>query len=451
VQVDHWKVLPIKELYLGLYDGPHATPKPSDSGPVFLGIKNVTEDGRLDFSEIRHISEDDYPSWTRRIEPRPGDIVFTYEATLNRYAVVPEAFRGCLGRRMALIRPNPVKVDTHFLYYYFFSPEWRRVIANNLLIGSTVDRIPLTRFPDFPVNLPPLRFQRRIAEILCAYDDLIENNLQRIRILEKMAGHLYRDWFVNYRFPGHEKVPFFDSAVGSIPAGWEVKKLKEIATVNRAQLNARTAPERIHYIDISSVSPGQINSITTYVFSEAPGRARRVIQHGDVIWSCVRPNRRSHALVVKPEPDTIASTGFAVLTPTEVPFPFLYFATTTDEFVAFLTNNATGAAYPAVTAVTFENADLLVPPAPLLQRFGDFAIPVAEQIFTLQCKNEGLRTTRDLLLPRLLSGIIDLGDAVSPSESGEKGKIVPTILTRTPSTGVLISAERFRGSTKGLP
>jgi type I restriction enzyme S subunit len=109
-----------------------------------------------------------------------------------------------------------------------------------------------------------------------------------------------------------------------------------------------------------------------------------------------------------PESDTIASTGFAVLSAMKVPFTFLYFATTTDDFVAFLTNNATGAAYPAVTATTFEKADLLVSPAPLLKTFGDTTIPMAEEIHTLQRKTQILRRTRDLLLPHLLSGQIDV-------------------------------------------
>jgi type I restriction enzyme, S subunit len=189
-----------------------------------------------------------------------------------------------------------------------------------------------------------------------------------------------------------------------------VKKLGDVAEVNRAQINARTPPEELHYIDISSVSPGQIDSITTYAFPDVPGRARRVVEHGDVLWSCVRPNRRSHAQVMHPDANTIASTGFAVLTATKVPFPFLYFATTTDDFVAFLTNNATGAAYPAVTATTFEKADLLIPPAPLLKQFGDATIPMAEQIHTLQRQIQNLRRTRDLLLPRLLSGQVSLDE-----------------------------------------
>ncbi len=139
----NWKTVPISELYEGLYDGPHATPKPSDSGPVFLGIKNVTDDGHLDLSEIRHIAEEDYLAWTRRVEPRPGDIVFTYEATLNRYAIIPQGFRGCLGRRMALIRTDPQKVNREFLFYYFFSPAWREVIKRNVMTGATVDlRLP---------------------------------------------------------------------------------------------------------------------------------------------------------------------------------------------------------------------------------------------------------------------------------------------------------------------
>jgi type I restriction enzyme S subunit len=183
--------------------------------------------------------------------------------------------------------------------------------------------------------------------------------------------------------------------------------------VNRAQINARSAPEELHYIDISSVSPGRIDSTTPYAFVDAPGRARRIVQHGDILWSCVRPNRRSHALIMHPAQHTIASTGFAVLTPSKVPYPFLYFATTSDEFVKFLENSATGAAYPAVSAKTFEDADLLVPSSSLLEMFAKSAIPMAEEIHTLHLQIQNLRRTRDLLLPRLLSGQVALDSSLN--------------------------------------
>jgi type I restriction enzyme S subunit len=274
--------------------------------------------------------------------------------------------------------------------------------------GAAQPLVTQTVLKQVEVRVPALPIQHRISDILSAYDELIDNNQRRIKTLDSMARALYREWFVNFRFPGHESIPRVSSPFGEIPQGWEVKKLSAVAEVNRSQINARNAPGEVHYIDISSVSPGQIDSVTTYAFTDAPGRARRVVQHGDLLWSCVRPNRRSYAQVMHPDTNTIASTGFAVLTATRVPFPFLCYATTTDDFIAYLTNNATGAAYPAVTAPTFEKADLVVPPAALLKEFGDVTIPMAEEIHSLQRQIKNLRRTRDLLLPRLLSGQINM-------------------------------------------
>ena len=194
---------PIKTFVSGIYDGLHATPRESESGPVFLGIKNVTPRGELDLSNIRHIAETDYERWIKRVAPRENDIVFSYEATLHRYAILPTGFRGCLGRRMALVRPDTTKVFPRFLYYYFLTPVWRAVVESHIVSGVTVDRIPLAKFPEFEVCLPQLDMQRRLASILAAYDDLIENNRRRIRLLERAARMLYEEWFVRFRFPGY--------------------------------------------------------------------------------------------------------------------------------------------------------------------------------------------------------------------------------------------------------
>ena len=254
-----WKTEPIRNLYEGLYDGPHATPKPADSGPIFLGIKNVTDDGQLDLSDIRNIAEEDYAAWTKRVEPRAGDLVFTYEATLNRYAIIPEGFRGCLGRRMALIRPNLEKLDVRFLLYYFFTDAWRAVIKKNTLTGATVDRIPLTTFPDFPVTIPPLPVQREIAAVLTAYDELIENNQRRIRILEEMARSLYREWFVHFRFPGHDKVKSVESEMGMIPIRWVPSTLETLTSVitkgtTPTTLGKNFTTEGINFVKVESIN-----------------------------------------------------------------------------------------------------------------------------------------------------------------------------------------------------
>lgn len=191
-----WKKVPIKDLCIGIYDGPHATPPKSDSGAVFLGIPNFSN-GRLDLSNIRYISESDLPRWTKRVTPKAHDIVFSYEATLNLYAIIPEGFYGCLGRRMALMRPDESKVDYRFLYYYMFSAEWREEIERHKVNGSTVDRIPLVSFPSFTVNLPNMATQRYIADILSALDDKIEINNKINANLQQQADLLYNELFEN--------------------------------------------------------------------------------------------------------------------------------------------------------------------------------------------------------------------------------------------------------------
>ena len=211
-----WAKTAIKNICMGIYDGPHATPPVARDGAIFLGISNITPDGHLDLSNSKYISEEDFPKWTKRVTPQAGDIVFSYEATLNLYAIIPEGFRGCLGRRMALIRPDEEKVLGKFLYYYFFSDEWRGTIAENTVIGATVDRIPLIRFPDFPVSFPIPEKQRAIANILSNYDNLIENNQKQIKLLEETAQRLYKEWFVDLRFPGYETTPVLDG----VPEGW---------------------------------------------------------------------------------------------------------------------------------------------------------------------------------------------------------------------------------------
>ena len=230
-----WRTLAMRDLMVEFHDGPHATPSPADDGPVYLGIKNITDQGALDLRDIRHINEADFAKWTRRVTPQPGDVVFTYEATLHRYALIPEGFRGCLGRRIALIRPDRSVVLPRFLHLLMLGPVWRETINSRVISGSTVDRIPIIDFPDFPIEVPDLATQRAVVEVLGAIDDLVENKRRRVEVLEKMAKAIYREWFVHFRYPGHENATFVDSPLGPIPEGWEVKPLHDAATLVRGR------------------------------------------------------------------------------------------------------------------------------------------------------------------------------------------------------------------------
>ena len=149
--MEEWKEYKISDICTGIYEGPHATPPNSQSGGIYLGIPAISNDGHIDFKNAKRISEEDLPKWTKRVTPQEDDIVFTNEATLNLYAIIPKDFYGCLGRRLGLIRPNKNIVNVRYLFYYFFSPGWRNTVAQNKVSGATVERILMTRFPSFPV------------------------------------------------------------------------------------------------------------------------------------------------------------------------------------------------------------------------------------------------------------------------------------------------------------
>jgi type I restriction enzyme S subunit len=401
-----WKTVPIKEVYKDLYDGPHATPKPSDTGPVFLGIKNVTDDGRLDLSDIRHIAEEDFVRWTRRVEPRPDDLVFTYEATLNRYAIIPIGFRGCLGRRMALIRPDTSKLDVRFLLYYFLTSEWRAVVANKMISGSTVDRIPLITFPDFPVRVPPLPVQRRISGILSVYDELMENSQRRIRVLETMARALYREWFIYFRFPGHEKLPRVASPVGDIPKGWKVKPIhnfgKVITGKTPSKANAGFYGNDVPFVKTPDMH-GKMFVLGTSDWLSAAGaesQANKTLPAGSICVSCIgtigvvsittedcQTNQQINSLVLENE----ASCEFLFLQ--------------LQDAKQILENlGANGATMGNVNKGKFEAMEIVSPPPSLLTEFHRLAQPMFSEILTLSRQIQHLRRTRELLLPRLLSG-----------------------------------------------
>jgi type I restriction enzyme S subunit len=184
-----WEVKRINEVVEEVFDGPHATPPDVAEGPVFLGIKNLTGSA-LDLTDIRHISESDWPRWTKRVMPRPLDIVFSYEATLGFFALIPPGLRCCLGRRLALIRPNAKDGHSHFWFHQFIGPDFQRYLMQHSVQGATVDRIPLIQFPNYLVLNPPPSlkeaFESRVAPLWAK----IHSNADQSRTLATLRDTL---------------------------------------------------------------------------------------------------------------------------------------------------------------------------------------------------------------------------------------------------------------------
>lgn len=174
-----------------IYDGPHATPPKQNNGCVFLGIPSLSYDGKIDSSQFEYISEEFFIKWTKRIEPRHEDIVFSYETKLGVAAMIPKNFKCCLGRRMGLLRPKN-NIKPKFLLYAYLAPEFQKTIHEQTFHGSTVDRIPLKDIGSFPISIPSLAEQKAIAEVLSSLDDKIALLRRQNKTLEAMAETLFR-------------------------------------------------------------------------------------------------------------------------------------------------------------------------------------------------------------------------------------------------------------------
>ena len=283
--------------------------------------------------------------------------------------------------------PDKSKSDLHFVKYSLDLMRHRFLSVSR---GATQDNLSLDKLLSFPIPAPDVDEQRHIGAILSAYDDLIENNQRRIRILEEMARALYREWFVLFRFPGHETVPRVPSALGDIPQGWEVKRLGEVADISWGDTSMTKGSYVEDGYDAYSAS-GLDGKLDHYDFDRkgivlsAIGAqcGKTWLARGK--WSCIKNTIRFWSK------DDSASTEF------------LFIATEGQDFWP-----RRGGAQPFISQADAERKEVLTPDRTRMKDFTKFAADALEQIAVLKMQIQNLRRTRDLLLPRLLSG--DLHD-----------------------------------------
>ena len=303
-----------------------------------------------------------------------------------------------------------------FVYYFLKSLNLRRFDS-----GSAQSSLNRNFLYPIQIRVPSVLEQETIADVLGSLDDKIELNREMNKTLEGMARTIFTSWFVNFdpvRAKAAGRQPsgmdadtaalfpscFEDSPLGKIPHAWSMGTVGDVAAINLRSIKRDYPHEVIKYIDISSVTVGRLDGTTDCALAQAPSRAQRLVAHGDTIWSCVRPNRRSFLFVQRPEENLVVSTGFVVLTPRAVPPCYLYASLTTDDFVEYLTSNADGSAYPAVRPERFATAQILLPPTPVLERFEAAVSRLRERIGINERESRALAAARDGLLPKLLSG-----------------------------------------------
>lgn len=281
-------------------------------------------------------------------------------------------------------------------------------------VGAVFDSLNVRDIARMRIPIPPRMEQERIASILGVLDDKIDSNRRLADVLDQTAATMFRGRFAD--FVGVEE--FEESDVGRIPRGWSVRRIDELASINAASHTARSHPEQVQYIEISSVGPHEIREVKSIAFTDAPSRARRILRSGDTIVSTVRPERRAMAFIHAELPGLTGSTGFAVVSPHSAAPTYVYRWVTSDTCIDHLAASASGSAYPAVNPSVLASWRVPVPPD-RGEEYEAFARPIETLRYALSAQNDTLAGVRDALLPKLMAGQIRVPDTADPAEVTE--------------------------------
>lgn len=374
----------------------------SKEGTPIIMPKDIVG-GAIVHSGLLKVSEEHVKRLSRH-QVYEGNLMVARKGDVRKCAYITANENGWMtGSDCLKVVLDELKCYPKFIYYQLRSEHIGRWLEK-VSIGATMPSLNTGLLSGIEMVLPPIEIQKQIAGILSAYDDLIENNQKQIKLLEEAARRLYKEWFVDLRFPGHENTKIVDG----VPEGWQWCKVRDVADINSSALPKNYKEDFIDYVDLGSVRCGHIETRTRYNLNEAPGRAKRCAKDGDIIWGMVRPNLKAYALVTNPKETDVFSTGFAVLSAKKVPYSYLYCAVTQEEFVGYLVNATNGAAYPAVKPVHFEVADILKPDDKVLEQFHSVADSIYRKKEALENQNHNLRESRDLILPKLMSGEVEV-------------------------------------------
>ncbi len=400
-----WSLWSLSDL-VEIFDGPHATPRKTAEGPIFLGIANLNN-GRLDLTDVEHLSEEDFVRWTKRVTPTVGDIVFSYETRLGEAAYIADELRFCLGRRMGLLRVKSDVVLPRFLLYAYLGPQFQNVIRERTIHGSTVDRIPLNAMAAFPILLPELHEQERVLAILGALDGKIDSNRKLASLLEQTVAALFRARFVD--FVGTDE--FEESEIGPIPRGWTTSALASLARfVNGKAFTKDATGQGRPILRIKELNAGiQSDTLRTNMNVAEEHLAR----HQDILfaWS------GSLAVYRWSGPESVINQHIFKVIPDGYPSWFVYqwVRQHMPEFQAIARDKATTMGH--IQRRHLSEALVALPDPDTLARVGELLEPLDQWQGILASEVESLATIRDSLLPELISGEIRVPDTSDSEEA----------------------------------
>lgn len=385
-------------------DGKHGDCRDEDnSGYYFISAKDV-RDGRIHYQGARQIAQDDFAETHRRTDLKPGDLLITNSGTIGRMAIAAEderTFKTTFQKSVAVLKPRAEQVLSRFLYYYLNA---NLAALIHPAAGAAQKNLLLGDIRRFRIKKPTLADQERIVAAISPYDDLIANNRRRIALLEQAAGMLYREWFIHFRFPGHEHVKI----ANGLPKGWERSPASEAFEVNPK--TSRNDKGVIRYVPMSALSETGMVIDREHLEDREESTSVR-FRNGDTLFAritpCLENGKTGYVQFLENEEIACGSTEFIVLRGRRVSNYFVYLTSRQNDFRENAIRSMIGSSgRQRVQSSCFDRYFVPVPPVTLGTLFDESVGAMFGQINNLDQQNQKLAQARDLLLPRLMNGEI---------------------------------------------
>jgi type I restriction enzyme S subunit len=390
----------LKDCCTSISDGDHLAPPKASTGIPFITISNIDASNHIDFSDTLFVPYDYYDKLDNVRKAQTNDIIYSVVGSFGKPVLIKDNKPFVFQRHIAILRPNKEIVDSRYLYYIMLSRDFF-MQADTVAIGAAQRTISLTALRNMKVNLPDLPTQTRIATILSRYDSLIENYQKQIKLLEEAAQRLYKEWFVDLRFPGHEKVKVVDG----VPEGWERKKLGELVYDAGIKINKNDRCSYECYLPIDCLPKKQM----TYFVSNSIEQAESSLisfSKGDIIFGAMRPY--FHKVCIARHNGITRSTCFVLKEQKAEYKAYSRMLLFDEDSVNYATSISVGTTMPYVRWNDFKQMAVVVPTKIIADKFNSVVNEAIENCGILASQIRNLTESRDRMLVKLMSGEVEV-------------------------------------------
>jgi type I restriction enzyme S subunit len=411
----------LDKICLNIVDCEHKTAPIQESGIPSIRTTDIKR-GVIDFRGANKVSDETYEAWTQRLEPRPYDLILAREAPVGEVGIIPEGQKACLGQRTVLIRPNPDEIYPHYLLYLMLSREVQHEMKMRAA-GSTVEHLNMSdiRELDLP-ELPAFEVQRQIGDTLANLDRKIENLRRQNETLEAIAQTLFKHWFVDFEFPNADGKPYKSSGgemvpseLGEIPTSWRVGKLKEFCNIKhgyafKGEFITTEETDQIILTPGNFRIGGGFNSSKYKYYSDDEYDREYILETGDLIvtmtdlskegdtlgYPAFVPRNRNKIFLHNQRLGKVANS--------QIDLHFLFFLLCRREYRSHILGSASGSTVRHTSPSRILEFEFAVPSQEVLDNFSSVVSNLISKTFANQEQIQTLTKTRDVLLPKLMSG-----------------------------------------------